>query len=324
MLPVRQGWRWSQPARGWRAVDPCGRPGRALCPSSPLPPLRPHGFGQGEGPLGAGALRPTASVSQAAATTPHSPSRRTWTSPSPSSPALTSCVWSGTQWTPCRYAARGWGLCAELGGLTGVPGRQARKGRSTVVDSMLVLSPEVLDFCPWPPPSPGVATLRHCLPSPLASRCSSPTPAPPLARALRPWCWSPGLHPHSHPAPLSEAAVCADTGGPASARPPLPHEQGAHRPARSPPRSSVALPRDLALGLHARSRCRDWGSADPSGGPVLGPPAHPSASLHPVAKPTHPQSPLPFWGCAPLTVHLPPALEFWVHSEQRTHCWRVL
>lgn len=224
VCPVGRGWCQSQPARGWSTGCPaslagCGPGADAVSVDSP-PATAATQVGKlrlvrEKRALGAGAPTATASLSQAAAMTPHSPSRRMWTSLSPSSPASTSCVWSGTRWTLCRYAA--WGCAPSLGasrgswggGVVGLGG--PLEGR---VLSTLVLSPEVLDFSPWLPPIPWRS---HAPPLP---RVHSLLAA--LAPALRPWCWSPGLHPHGHPAPLSEASCLWGHGRPASLRPPLP------------------------------------------------------------------------------------------------------
>ena len=271
--------------------------------------------------LGAGALTATASLSQVAATTPHSPSRRTWTSPSPSSPALTSCVWSGTQWTPCRYAARDLGLCTELGGLTWVPGwwgdglGRAAQRSCTLHACSESRGPRFLCLAT---PCPSVATFRHCLLSPLASHCSGPTPAPPLARALQPWCYGLASTLTATQLPCRKPAVCADTGGPASAQPPLlasreptvprglPRPPLLYAPLTSPSPPSLLAGSPLFRGvsapplLHALltcvPRCRDPGSADPRRVRASGssPPLCFSSpcSLNPTPRP-HPHAPTP-------------------------------
>lgn len=170
--------------------------------------------------------------------------------PSPSSPALTSCVWSGTRWTPCRCAARGLGLCAELGGPHVGPGRQARKGRSTVVDSTLVLRSGSL-VSSLLRPTPGVA--RSPLPPESLAAVLQPTPSPSSgARPAARWCWSPGPPPSQPPSsPVGKQLSVRTRGGPASAWPP------SLLTSRSPPCrevspcSSLALPCDLSLGLRS-------------------------------------------------------------------------
>lgn len=148
-------------------------------------------------------------------------------------------------------------LCTELGGLTWVPGWWGGGlGRAAQQSCALHACSESRGprFLSLAAPSPSVATFCHCLPSPLASHCSGPTPAPPLARALQPWCYRPASTLTATQLPCRKPAVCAEMGGPASARPPL---LASREPAvlRGLPRpSSPACPPDLSLPSLLASR----------------------------------------------------------------------